>query len=60
MARKTVQVPSYLHWKIGDRIAEIRLKAGRSLTYGEYIAELVERDWAQSRDPHNSDGLGSK
>lgn len=57
---KQVRIAESTHWKIGDRLAEIRLKEGRSLTYARYLEELVERDWQNTRSPKNSEGLGSK
>lgn len=65
---KQVFVPVEVHQMITDRIAEIRLTTGVSLTYGNYVEKLVKEDWDRSRGVIHlrqtvstaTEGLGAK
>lgn len=65
---KQIFVPTETHEMIADRLAEIRLISGASLTYGSYVERLVREDWERSRGAIQlgqsvsrlTEGLGAK
>lgn len=67
--RKQIAIPLEVHEKIGHRIAEIRLLHGRNLSLGDYVSELVEKDWKATKEAvpasfrtvsGHTEGLGGK